>query len=85
MLFLRLLNHKSTFLSSVSRRSNSGLSSRGGSGFAAVNERPTISSPQASANRSLRASRLARLRDSAGSSDSGFGQSAVGKCTTQKN
>ncbi|KAL3284015.1 hypothetical protein HHI36_018185 [Cryptolaemus montrouzieri] len=55
-----------------SRRSNSGLSSRTGSGFGTVME--NVSSPNSSANRNLRSSRM--TSNSAGSSDSGLGNIA---------
>lgn len=60
-----------------SRRSNSGLSSRAGSGFSPVPEHETMKSPppvSASTNRNLRSTRGLRMQNSAGSSDSGIGQ-----------
>ncbi|KAK9881542.1 hypothetical protein WA026_016420 [Henosepilachna vigintioctopunctata] len=55
-----------------SRRSHSGLSSRGGSGFSTVMEN-IISSPVSSASRNLRNSRVTNLHDRTGSTDSGLG------------
>ncbi|CAG9770980.1 unnamed protein product [Ceutorhynchus assimilis] len=61
-----------------SRRSNSGLSSRAGSGFSPVPEHTSIKSPSSlsgSTNRNLRSVREARVQNSASSSsDSGLGQ-----------
>ncbi|KAJ8956024.1 hypothetical protein NQ318_006300 [Aromia moschata] len=57
-----------------SRRTNSGLSSRGGSGFSPVPENGPLRSPVHSGNRNLRSSRLMQAHHSAGSSDSGFAQ-----------
>ncbi|XP_030766229.1 LOW QUALITY PROTEIN: intraflagellar transport protein 88 homolog [Sitophilus oryzae] len=58
----------------ASRRSNSGLSSRTGSGFSPVLEHDTSTYSSPSANRNLRSTRTVRHQDSAGSSDSGIGQ-----------
>lgn len=54
-----------------SRRSNSGLSSRAGSGFASVPEN-AVMSPIGSGHKSLRSSKLLNMHYSAGSGDSGF-------------
>lgn len=63
-----------------SRLTNSGLSSRGGSGFNMVPEHGRLSTPHESNNRSssLRSLRLHNLQSSAGSTDSGFVQPIVG-------
>ncbi|CAG9821542.1 unnamed protein product [Phaedon cochleariae] len=60
-----------------SRRSNSGLSSRAGSGFSPVPENAPVASPLHSGNRNLRSARLAHAHNSAGSMDSGFAQPTV--------
>ncbi|KAK5640651.1 hypothetical protein RI129_011462 [Pyrocoelia pectoralis] len=59
-----------------SRRTNSGLSSRAGSGFSPVPEHVRLPTPFEPGNRSgsLRSSRLNQLHNSAGSTDSGFVQ-----------
>ncbi|XP_017786261.1 PREDICTED: intraflagellar transport protein 88 homolog [Nicrophorus vespilloides] len=57
-----------------SRRSNSGLSSRAGSGFSPVPENGNYVSPLGSGSRRLRTSRLTQMHNSAGSGDSGFAQ-----------
>ncbi|XP_074034344.1 intraflagellar transport protein 88-like protein nompB isoform X4 [Leptinotarsa decemlineata] len=57
-----------------SRRSNSGLSSRAGSGFSPVPENTQLRSPLHSEGRQSRSSRLLQAHNSAGSGDSGFGQ-----------
>ncbi|CAH1961917.1 unnamed protein product [Acanthoscelides obtectus] len=56
-----------------SRKSNSGLSSRAGSGFTPVPENVVMSSPRNSANRNLR-SRLIQSHNSASSNESLYGQ-----------
>ena len=62
-----------------SRRSNSGLSSRAGSGFSPVPEHGPLRSPlNSGSNRNLRTSRLINAHNSAGSTDSGFGQPTIG-------
>lgn len=64
-----------------SRRSNSGLSSRAGSGFSPVPEHISTQSPpplSASNSRSLRSVREIRKQNSASSSDSGIGQHNIG-------
>ncbi|KAJ3660276.1 hypothetical protein Zmor_004731 [Zophobas morio] len=61
-----------------SRRSNSGLSSRAGSGFSPVPEHGPLRSPlNSGSNRNLRTSRLINAHNSAGSTDSGFGQPTI--------
>lgn len=58
-----------------SRRSNSGLSSRAGSGFSPVPEHgPVTASPLGSGSRIRGTSKLAQFHNSAGSGDSGFAQ-----------
>lgn len=78
----RQQNKRKPFLTLLflgSRRSNSGLSSRAGSGFSPVPENRPLPSPLNSGNRHLRSSRLINAHNSAGSGDSGFGQPAIGK------
>ncbi|XP_028129725.2 intraflagellar transport protein 88 homolog [Diabrotica virgifera virgifera] len=60
-----------------SRRTNSGLSSRAGSGFSPVPENGPLKSPPHSGNRNLRSSRLIQAHNSGGSADSGFAQPAI--------
>ncbi|XP_056633007.1 intraflagellar transport protein 88 homolog [Diorhabda sublineata] len=60
-----------------SRRTNSGLSSSAGSGFSPVPENGVLKSPPHSGNKNLRSSRLMQSHISVGSTDSGFGQSAI--------
>lgn len=61
-----------------SRKSNSGLSSRAGSGFSPVPENDILRSPVESGNRMKRSSRLSHMHSSAGSGDSGFAQPPMG-------
>jgi intraflagellar transport protein 88 len=63
---------------SGSRRSNSGLSSRAGSGFSPVPEHGPLKSPLNSGNRNFRSSRFMNAHNSAGSTDSGFAQPTIG-------
>ncbi|KAJ3629284.1 hypothetical protein MTP99_013684 [Tenebrio molitor] len=60
-----------------SRRSNSGLSSRAGSGFSPVPEHGPLKSPLNSGNRNFRSSRFMNAHNSAGSTDSGFAQPTI--------
>ncbi|KAF7281157.1 intraflagellar transport protein 88-like protein nompB [Rhynchophorus ferrugineus] len=60
----------------ASRRSNSGLSSRAGSGFSPVPENESTGSPPP-VSRNVRNTRTIRNQDSAGSSDSGIGQTNI--------
>lgn len=66
-------------ISAGSRLTNSGLSSRGGSGFNMVPEHGRLSTPhESNRSSSLRSLRLHNLQSSAGSTDSGFVQPIVG-------